>query len=463
VGGTRDALSNAWNILGKTPSDPISRPSTLLLLGDQIYADDVDVNLLSVIQRTAAAVVGSEPDIPVIGDPNKLHTGRRAEAVYRLGFTTGHGDSHLLSFGEYVAMYLIVFGGYYTAEFNGSSNVQSFLEECKAVRRLMANIVSYAMFDDHEITDDWFLDRDARENLNENPGARRVVANGLCAYWAFQGWGNNPAEFTDEFLEQVRDGFEEGEARDQLDSMIVGFSQWHFVTPTNPSVLFLDTRTQRKYTRILGRAELAGPNALGWLKTAISEQQSTSVFIASATPVLGYMPLEWLQGIAGKWLRKILTSSDIDFESWIAVRDGYFELMRSLLDCGVKKCVFLSGDVHYGFVKRGRFSHRGQVCEITQIVSSALRNSPPTGLMFFYMNVILGKRKEYRVGYIGNQLRNKLRRFFRAFPFDFLVFIRLLKPSTQRGDIWTDESELLDINGHDKRVVTDANIVLRNV
>lgn len=73
------------------------------------------------------------------------------------------------------------------------------------VRRVLANTPTYMMFDDHEITDDWFVNRDvARRLLGLEPGAGdfwghevgpRILRNGLSAYAVFQHWGNVPEDF----------------------------------------------------------------------------------------------------------------------------------------------------------------------------------------------------------------------------------------------------------------------------
>ena len=73
------------------------------------------------------------------------------------------------------------------------------------VRRLLANVATYTIFDDHEITDDWYLNRHqadlwrgvtdrARRGWTAEIGPR-LLRNGLSAYAIFQHWGNEPADF----------------------------------------------------------------------------------------------------------------------------------------------------------------------------------------------------------------------------------------------------------------------------
>ena len=78
----------------------------------------------------------------------------------------------------------------------------SFAESVCYVRRALANVPTYMMFDDHEITDDWFLNGEARD-LQKGVGADpeyeevgpRLLRNGLSAYAIFQHWGNVPEDF----------------------------------------------------------------------------------------------------------------------------------------------------------------------------------------------------------------------------------------------------------------------------
>jgi hypothetical protein len=51
-----------------------------------------------------------------------------------------------------------------------------------AVRRVLANIPTYMIFDDHDVTDDWNITREWRDRVSGSPGGRRMVASALAAY-----------------------------------------------------------------------------------------------------------------------------------------------------------------------------------------------------------------------------------------------------------------------------------------
>jgi hypothetical protein len=459
-----------------------SRPSALLLLGDQIYADDVAGPLLEALKRTAITLMGADEELPNIGFAGALRFGTRWEPAFRVGLTSGNAHHHLLSLGEFCAMYLAVCGGYYQdppawADVQHPSDrpndkdktlydeelkqVQSFLEGTPEVRALLANVPSYAIFDDHEVTDDWYLDGASRDNTLGDEGARRIVSNALCAYWAFQAWGNDPDVFDHSFRRFVEEGCRPSDrntnAGKALDQCVLSFDSWHFVTPTNPAFFFLDTRTQRRYIGPKRLGQLAGPRMLQWLRGKIRSIQalnSKPVFIVTATPVHGFMPIELVQGIASRTFGSFIDSVDLDFESWIAQREGYYELMRSLLDAGVTRCTFLSGDVHYGFVKEGRFYHRGDECEILQIVSSALHNQPAGAKHLGFLE-IFGKKLERRVGFLGNRLQDKLRRHFRPYWHDFITYWGMYRPDTSNGQAWFDESRVIPLHNNKFLVFTE--------
>lgn len=490
-GRSTDALAYGWTLLEESARDIEKRPSALLLLGDQIYADDVAGPLLESLKATARLLFEDDEEIPGIGSASSTEYGTRWEAAYRIGFTTDAGAHHLLAFAEFVAMYLAVYGGYCspiplqedashrTAQgaadtvVDGDyqslkSRVEVFLEASQRVRCLLANIPTYAIFDDHEVTDDWYIDRKARENVERVAGARRVVANALCAYWVFQGWGNDPDSFSQEFVDTVESGIavvdRKMNAGRKLEDMLISCQCWHFVAPTSPPIIFLDTRTQRNYTGTLGLGQLAGPLSLDWLWSKAKEIKGTHgcapIYIAAVVPVLGYMPLEWLQGLMSRLFKQVLEIADVDHESWIAEREGYFALIRILMDAGVTECVFLSGDVHYGFAKKGTFEHRKDMCKLMQVVSSPLHNEPAGRIWLRYLNVIIGHRVERRVGYLGRQIRNRVRRMLRRGPIDIAVFFGFYRPDTSDGQAWYDEANLIPIDGHDEIVMNKGHVAV---
>ena len=63
------------------------------------------------------------------------------------------------------------------------------------VRRALANIPTYMVFDDHDITDDWNLSLAWRDRVFTSPLGRRILTSSLVAYALFQDWGNDPKRY----------------------------------------------------------------------------------------------------------------------------------------------------------------------------------------------------------------------------------------------------------------------------
>lgn len=97
--------------------DAIKRPHQLFLTGDQIYADDVAICLLPGLSALGAELLGVPERLPgppgVAGDfeagVTNFPAGRRNKLTALAGLSSREGRCHLLSFGEFCAMYLTVF------------------------------------------------------------------------------------------------------------------------------------------------------------------------------------------------------------------------------------------------------------------------------------------------------------------------------------------------------------------
>src|SRR5262249_13178305 len=146
-------------------------------------------------------------------------------------------------------------------------HVADFVRTLPQVRRALANIGTYMVFDDHDVTDDWFLDGAWCQHVLASPLGRRIVRNGLFTYAFFQAWGNDPDPFADEPGRSLLDavdawrGDEADEQATTIDTrlgMPAGFDgagelthpagslRWHFTVPTpRYTAIVLDERTRR--------------------------------------------------------------------------------------------------------------------------------------------------------------------------------------------------------------------------
>ncbi|MGI8519953.1 MAG: hypothetical protein ACR2MC_05010, partial [Actinomycetota bacterium] len=113
-GSGEDALQGADEILSRRALDVTQRPGTLFLTGDQIYADDVAGPLAAHLRNLARQLIGPGETTSVPGvsslDDIPLY-GRKSLACERAQFTSEKPTNHLMSFGEFVAMYLMAWNG----------------------------------------------------------------------------------------------------------------------------------------------------------------------------------------------------------------------------------------------------------------------------------------------------------------------------------------------------------------
>lgn len=295
--------------------DALKRPHQLVLGGDQIYADDVWAGHLVMLNPLANELIGtyradssvpgehrvpletlpieytlrplSEDEDPlatrwVAGGTTPLPVdliafpaGRRRALVLREAqMTTTDGESHLFSFGEFAAMYLMVWcnscwplppDGWpgildvlpqintapliippyvedapdwnnltpedvdTTAEkedykaCEGLKDIE--LDNCKhkqrrqklsmnhakherqlrlfyaalpKIRRTLANVPTYMILDDHDVTDDWNLNPIWVDRVFTTKLGPTILRNALASYAVFQDWGNDPVRYLNE-------------------------------------------------------------------------------------------------------------------------------------------------------------------------------------------------------------------------------------------------------------------------
>lgn len=418
---------------------PQDRPAPLFLAGDQIYADDVAEPLAAALLPFAHTLTGAfEPPLP--GGPVDEAPARRprslgqqlarwvrwdeppnsrAARMRAAGFSTRQNQHHLMTFGEFAAMYVTAWGwvdldlpgvppglhprdaARYEAQ---RSEVAAWLAARVAVRRVLANCVTYMVFDDHELSDDWNIARRWEDGVRNTEDGRRIVANGLAAFWAFQAWGNTPGRWSPRLVAAITDHLGTAHTKrahrraDRYDRRLWNVRGWGFAVPSHPPAFVLDTRTQRAYHGDVGAPMLMDRYGLDWLAMAWAdllealpghEDAPEGVIIVSATPVYGFEPLETIQRLASffdvlnRWFRVIGAPAALDFESWVANEQGFGALMRTLLErMQVKRVLFLSGDVHYSFANQARFrarltrngTSRHRVLHAAQATASPLHN-----------------------------------------------------------------------------------------
>jgi hypothetical protein len=395
-GKGQDAFWCADELLAGTAADITRRPAALILTGDQIYGDDLAPGLTGYLNRLGSYLTGTREQIPGVPPPHTLTGGTRERWIRdQACFTSPHAANHLMTFGEYAALYLMAFSDTaWPADSAvlardaglaaGSARRRGRAEELAraraalpAVRRVLANMPTYMIFDDHDVTDDWNLTARWRDRVQASPAGRRIVANALAAYWAFQGWGNDPGQFGPDFTATIRGHLAHGgkAAAARFDTVLWEFDRWSFAAPTVPVAVCLDTRTQRAYDSPEGGARLIGPagfDRIADLVEGSGHDRTRPLLLVSATPVCGLELAERRQ----KFLRDKIGPYRIDFEGWHASLHGLVELMDFLTRrLGLGSAVVLSGDVHYGMTVDVRFTVEDATIHLAQLVSSGIKHS----------------------------------------------------------------------------------------
>lgn len=390
-----DALALADQALQAAPQDLEKRPCALFLTGDQIYGDDVADALITHLTQLGSALADDDDSMPGVGRLSDIAVGeRKGLMTEQAHFTSQAGENHLMSFGEFAATYIVAWN-----EANWPDNFPppralasqanplksiagrvryradvKALEQARAalrnVRRVLANTPSYMIFDDHDVTDDWNLTRKWRKEVEGSPLGKRIVSNALLAYWAFQGWGNDPVT-QDRLRDRIVDARSDHE---RMDEMMWSYEDWSYTAPVTPPVLVTNTRTQRTYDSAEGGARLIGERELGRMKTLIESagyEAGDPLVLISATPVFALEMAERRQ----KFLRGKVGPYEIDLEAWHDNLCGLMDLMNFLMNELRSDRVFiLSGDVHYGMTMKVRFTIGERSLDVGQFVSSSLKH-----------------------------------------------------------------------------------------
>jgi hypothetical protein len=187
------------------------RPHQLLLTGDQVYADGAAALMLFLVMDAAQALLDWEEPLPGNPPANELRPDKRKRVVKEIaGLTTDGFESHMLRLGEFVVLHLFAWSNVLwpeefptVEEVYGRSrsvpasfkDLETFRKTVGRVRRTLANVPTYMIFDDHDVTDDWNMYRDWAEKVYPKPLGRRVVQNGLTAYAICQAWSSVPDRF----------------------------------------------------------------------------------------------------------------------------------------------------------------------------------------------------------------------------------------------------------------------------
>ena len=408
-----DLLADVDGIIGGAADDPEARPHQLFLTGDQIYADSVADWLLAALTPLGDALLGWEERLPGVDSaPGRLTPGSRAPVVAEHAGFEGEAKntrSHLLSFGEFCAMYVLAWSDVLWPELPAgpaeagaeADALAAYRAGIPAVRRALANVPVLTMWDDHEVSDGWFISLGWARRALGMPLGRRVLGNALTAFAVFQAWGNTPERFDAGPGRDLLDALagwqgEDGPARERIERRVGiprvddrsrrlvlpdGALEWSYaVRAPGHDALVLDTRTRRAYPDD-DWDEAPGLVADEALDRCFAQlgagRDPERLLVLVSPPPLVHVPFARLE-------RSALGLFEADRELW----ENRPEALHALLDRlarASRRIVVLCGDVHLGFTSR--FSTRpvgaaSEAATIVQASASPLKNQTASKLRF---------------------------------------------------------------------------------
>ena len=296
------------------------------------------------------------------------------------------------------------------------AEVEQFFNALPKVRRALANVPTYMMFDDHDVTDDWNLNPMWRRRVHTSPLGRTLVRNALVAYALFQGWGNDPVKFEAgneaQLLLLIQKLFPSGvttppqteSATEIAVNLLLGLDgadpplQWHYsyVGPRH-LLLVMDNRTRRTFVSDVGPPGNASAKAIeeqipaGPLPPGVE-----AVFVVASLPVIGpplfdevIAPLSYrlydlmnYMGHGDEQLKGMPGTNPDAIEAWAFDPKAFEALLKRLEP--YRRVIFISGDVHNGssqFLSYWKKDDQ-QPARFVQFTSSGLRNVMPEFIRF---------------------------------------------------------------------------------
>ena len=274
----------------------------------------------------------------------------------------------------------------------------------KDVRQVLAVLPTYMIFDDHEITNNWNVSPTWRAMALRH-GKEQLLIDGLVAYWVYQGWGNLARGIAHQEMpllsimdEAELSGEDALEAlRSQIRLELTGKADlpWHYTIPTQPPIFVANARVHRTAvlendqsailapTRIMDQAQMdefrlwqrASSTGLSFLVSSVPVLLPPAIGLAEygAGKRLWYksiVPLRWLGRRIARVQQKI--AQRLSFDHWPLYSATWQELVQ-LLNTAEHDVLVLSGDVHFSYAMEAH-GRRKKAATLYQFVSTPLQN-----------------------------------------------------------------------------------------
>jgi PhoD-like phosphatase len=335
-----DAL---WTYAKQLQRGEAEWPDAVVLLGDQVYADEVSPGTIDFIRERRST---SEPPGEQVAD-----------------------------FEEYTCLYR-----------------ETWSEP--DIRWLLSTVPTVMIFDDHDVHDDWNISWEWVEEMREKPWWEERITGAFMAYWIYQHIGNlSPPELAEDVTYAAV--LREEDAGPMLRGLAHRWdresaaSRWAYYRQFGDvRLLVLDSRAARVLSD--GRREMIDEEEWNWV-VENSSGAYDHVVIASTLPVFMPRGIHHLQAwnealCAGRFGAKIARLSEklrraVDLEHWAAFNRSFERLCDWLrtLAAGTETAVppasllLLGGDIHSNYVAEVDLGDDSD-CRVHQLVCSPYRN-----------------------------------------------------------------------------------------
>lgn len=369
-----DVLDTAASLLARGTPDEL--PDALLLLGDQVYADEVSDR---VRERLAARRDLARPPGPQVAD-----------------------------FEEYALLYH-----------------ESWRDP--QIRWLLSTVPSAMIFDDHEIVDDWNTSHTWRADMAKLPWWPERITGGFASYWVYQHLGNlDPRTLAaDKTYREVREADDAKRAEETLRAFALRADAdadnddedkprawWSYRRDFGRTrLVMLDSRAGRVLTP--KNRHMISSGEMAWAERQFDEGGYDHLLIGSSLPWLlphGIHDLEsWNEALcAGARGPRVARVSEKvrragDLEHWAAFRESFAAftgVLERLATQGPRAdgrppatISVLSGDVHHAYAAEAHWPDRDapgdpavvgaddqRPARVVQFTCSPLHNSVPSGI-----------------------------------------------------------------------------------
>ena len=295
-----------------------------------------------------------------------------------------------------------------------------------AVERWFFSVVPTAMiFDDHDMIDDWNISAAWVRDIRAEPWWRDHVIGGVGSYLVHQHLGNlSPERLRDDGIldrlaaaDDATDILRRWAEESEEHTPVPGGYDFNYIRELGRArLVVLDCRNGRVLEE--GRRAMLDDDAFAWLRRQC-RQPTDHLIIATSVPIFVYGGLHDLQlwnerVCAGAWgglaarlgerIRRFL-----DLEDWAAFETSYHEVVevfREVVSDPSRATAIsvISGDIHFAYAADVRLGPGPDVPPIRQYVSSPLRNAlvpPHRAVMRFMLTrvaALLGRALARSVG-----------------------------------------------------------------